>query len=46
MIYIWYIEKNVFLWLLCGIQHSLIIVMPEAQQPTRVIILIIYFSYF
>ena len=31
-----YIEKNVSLWLLCGVQHSVMMadfIMPETQQP-------------
>ena len=43
-----YIEKKVFLGLLCGVQHSVIManfIMPETQQPIIVIILIIYSVY-
>ena len=43
-----YIEKKVSLWLLCGVQHSVIMadfIMPETQQPIIVIILIIYSPY-
>ena len=52
-----YTEKNVSLWLLCGVQHSVIMVdlladfimpdfiMPETQQPIIIIILIIYSPY-
>ena len=38
-----YIEKNVSLCLLCGVQHSLIM---ADSETLRTIILIIYFSYF
>ena len=35
-------EKRVSLWLLCGVQHSVLtLIMPETQQPIIVIILII-----
>ena len=43
-----YIEKKVSLWLLCGVQHSVLManfVMPETHQPIIVIILIIYSVY-
>ena len=43
-----YIEKKVSLWLLYGVQHSVIMadfIMPETQQPIIVIILIIYSLY-
>ena len=42
-----YREKK-FLWLLCGVQHSVIMadfIMPETQQLTIVIIFIIYSPY-
>ena len=45
---IYYIEKKVSLWLLYGVQHSVIMadfIMPETQQPIIVIILIIYSPY-
>ena len=43
-----YIEKKVSLWLLCGVQHSVIsadYIKPETQQPIIVIILITYSPY-
>ena len=43
-----YIEKKVSLWLLCSVQHSVIMAnftMPETRQPMIVIILIIYTVY-
>ena len=41
-----YIEKKVSLWLLCGVQHSVIMTDSETLHTIIVIILSIYFSYF
>ena len=41
-----YIEKKVSLWLLCGVQHTVIManfIMPETNQPIIVIIYSVYF---
>ena len=41
-----YIEKNVSLWLLCDVQHSVIMtnfMMPKTHQPIIVIIYSVYF---
>ena len=41
-------REKVSLWLLCGVQHSVLManfIMPETHQPIIVIILIIYSVY-
>ena len=41
-----YREKKVSLWLLCGVQHTVIMADSETLHNIIVIILIIYFVYF